>query len=291
MGVFAHEFGHDLGLPDYYDTSYGSENSTGFWSLMSSGSWGSYAEDPSIGTSPMHMDAYAKQYLGWLDLKTLNAGDKATFKLGQAESDMRNNYQAAAINLPAYQRTETPFPTDGSDQDYLYSGKGDSLDRKAVRTLDGPLAADTPVTLRTNYAIEESSDDAYLDSKDADVWTHLATSVSAHESPNGQNFGNGITRSSGGWKTVTGTFLAGTTAYRLRYWTDGAAGGEGIAVGDVKFGSTTDDMSDPSKFELGSWRKVTGGSFTDTYHHWYLAENRSPVLQDRSLCGAYQFTV
>ena len=30
MGVFAHEFGHDLGLPDYYDTRYGTENSTGF---------------------------------------------------------------------------------------------------------------------------------------------------------------------------------------------------------------------------------------------------------------------
>ena len=37
---------------------------------MSSGSWGSFAEDPSTGTSPMHMDAYAKQYLGWLDLNT-----------------------------------------------------------------------------------------------------------------------------------------------------------------------------------------------------------------------------
>ncbi len=38
LGVFAHEYGHDLGLPDFYDTN-GGENGTSFWSLMSSGSW------------------------------------------------------------------------------------------------------------------------------------------------------------------------------------------------------------------------------------------------------------
>ena len=46
LGVFAHEFGHDLGLPDLYDTS-GGENGTGFWTLMSSGSWMGHGDAPS----------------------------------------------------------------------------------------------------------------------------------------------------------------------------------------------------------------------------------------------------
>ncbi|MFC7762552.1 immune inhibitor A domain-containing protein [Catellatospora bangladeshensis] len=53
LGVFAHEFGHDLGLPDYYDTN-GGENTTAFWTLMSSGSWLGHgaAAGEGIGTTP-----------------------------------------------------------------------------------------------------------------------------------------------------------------------------------------------------------------------------------------------
>ncbi len=49
VGVFAHEYGHDLGLPDLYD--YYGENGTGFWTLMSSGSWMDEGRTPSA-TSP-----------------------------------------------------------------------------------------------------------------------------------------------------------------------------------------------------------------------------------------------
>ena len=71
VGVFAHEFGHDLGLPDLYDTS-GGENGTGFWTLMSSGSWmGSGVDD--IGTRPDHMGAWEKLQMGWLNYETADA--------------------------------------------------------------------------------------------------------------------------------------------------------------------------------------------------------------------------
>ena len=50
LGVFAHEFAHDLGLPDFYDTNAG-ENGTAFWTLMSSGSWMDHGTE-DIGTKP-----------------------------------------------------------------------------------------------------------------------------------------------------------------------------------------------------------------------------------------------
>ena len=292
MGVFAHEFGHDLGLPDYYDTSYGSENSTGFWSLMSSGSWGSFAEDPYIGTSPMHMDAYAKQYLGWLDL---DAGERrrqahVQARPGRARHEGRLPGAGGQPARPTSARRSRSRRTGPTRTTCTPTRATASTTRPSARWTrrcrpTRPSRCGRTGTSRTDW------DYAYLDAKVGETWKHVGDlGLVAPTSPNGQNFGQGITGTSDGWQTVTGTLPAGTSAYRLRYWTDGAAGGEGLAVGSVTFGSTTDTMGDATKFELGGWRKVTGGQFTDTFHHWYLAEYRSPVLQDRSLCGAYQFT-
>src|SRR4029434_5347281 len=110
VGVFAHEFGHDLGLPDLYDVVAG-ENGTGFWTLMSSGSWASYATD-NIGTAPVHMGAWEKLALGWLDLGVAQLGEDKTFDLGPAETATRNRFQALRVNLPNYTRTSTVFSVD-----------------------------------------------------------------------------------------------------------------------------------------------------------------------------------
>ena len=61
MGVFAHEFGHDLGLIDLYDTEDDSEG-IGPWGLMGGGAWlGSPA-----GSEPAHPCAWSKIELGWV---------------------------------------------------------------------------------------------------------------------------------------------------------------------------------------------------------------------------------
>jgi immune inhibitor A len=97
LGVFAHEYGHDLGLPDLYDTS-GGENGTGFWTLMSSGSWLGHG-DGAIGTTPNHMGAWEKLQLGWLDYDTATAGTSSTHKLGPSYHATKKQ-QALVVVLP-----------------------------------------------------------------------------------------------------------------------------------------------------------------------------------------------
>jgi len=78
-GVYCHEFGHILGLPDLYDTtpSSGADSyGIGLWSLMAYGSWngslmshgGSYYYS---GDSPAEFDAWCRLQLGFAAESTL----------------------------------------------------------------------------------------------------------------------------------------------------------------------------------------------------------------------------
>ncbi len=71
--VIAHEFGHVLGLPDFYHPTVSGAGAEGrrwvlgCWALMAGGSWGC---GPVVGREPfgpVHLSAYSKSWLGWLD--------------------------------------------------------------------------------------------------------------------------------------------------------------------------------------------------------------------------------
>jgi immune inhibitor A len=72
LGVFSHEFGHFLGLPDLYDTSYRSRG-IGDWCLMAGGSWN------GNGRQPARMSAWCLATLGWI--KPTNVASKRTLAL------------------------------------------------------------------------------------------------------------------------------------------------------------------------------------------------------------------
>ncbi|MFQ6080040.1 MAG: M6 family metalloprotease domain-containing protein, partial [Thermodesulfobacteriota bacterium] len=65
IGVFCHEYGHELGLSDLYDIDRSSEG-IGEWGLMGSGGWNRRSGDRE-GTCPAHLTAWSKSKLGWLD--------------------------------------------------------------------------------------------------------------------------------------------------------------------------------------------------------------------------------
>ena len=60
-GVYCHEIGHTLGLPDLYDTTYASRG-LGQWSIMAAGSWNG---PDGWGASPARFDAWSLMKLGF----------------------------------------------------------------------------------------------------------------------------------------------------------------------------------------------------------------------------------
>lgn len=72
IGVFCHEFGHNLGALDYYDTNYSSDGSysgTGPWDIMGEGAWNG---DGGTGTRPAPFTAWQKWQFGWIEPEILD---------------------------------------------------------------------------------------------------------------------------------------------------------------------------------------------------------------------------
>jgi immune inhibitor A len=67
VGTFVHEFGHDIGLPDLYNTVTGGDGGVGDWDVMSTGSWN------GGGNTPAQFSAWCKQEMGWMTPFLLSA--------------------------------------------------------------------------------------------------------------------------------------------------------------------------------------------------------------------------
>jgi M6 family metalloprotease-like protein len=99
IGVYCHEFGHDLGWPDLYDTSVlgGAANlGPGNWCLMSTGSYGGDNHSPE---RPTHPCAWAKWDAGWITLDNLtDDGDHLFLPIQGSHRAYRLWYQGETSN-------------------------------------------------------------------------------------------------------------------------------------------------------------------------------------------------
>ena len=288
VGVFAHEFAHDMGLPDLYD--YTGENSTGFWTLMSSGSWLSDGTE-DIGSKPSHLGAWEKFQLGWLNYEVAFAGEKSVHRLGPMEFNTKQA-QGVFVVLPSKEVTEVIGDPYAGDYFY-YSGAGNDLDNSMYKEFS--ITAGAILTAKVNYEIETDWDYAYVvvSTDGGSTWTSLDTNLSTLTDPNGQNFGYGITGNSGGWVGLAADlspYAGQNVLLGFRYWTDVAAVEKGMMIDEIVVADySADGAESDAGWTFEGFSRSTGIE-SGFYSHYYVCEYRTYLGYDSTLAaGPYNF--
>lgn len=297
LGVFAHEYGHDLGLPDEYDTTGSGESSVDFWSLMSAGSWLGTGKD-AIGDLPGDMSAWDKLQLGWLNYGKAKAATASTHKLGVAEYNTKDK-QALVVDLPAKRvKTDIVEPAQGAHQ--WWSGMGNDLKNTLTRQVDLTGAAKAQLALKGWWDIEENYDFLYAEvSTDGGAdWTALDGTADGKAIPRDGGDKPGLTGTSGAYRDLVfplDAYAGKKIDLRFRYQTDGGLALKGFAAdalaitADGKPVLTDDAESGDNGWSATGFSRI-GASFTKDYPQYYLAENRRYVSYDKTLkTGPYNF--
>ncbi|WP_404450565.1 immune inhibitor A [Virgibacillus necropolis] len=297
-GVFAHEYGHDLGLPDEYDTIYsGAGEAVSYWSLMAGGSWA--GDIP--GTEPPGMSPFAKEMLqtlhggNWLSGTTLESNEitdgGTSVLLDQAVTKGTNN-DAVRVDLPAKLNV---LNTPAAGEFEYYGGKGDEADHKMVTTVDLTDATNATLDFDAWYNIESNWDYAMVQvsTDDGATWTSLSSDrTSSVVDPNGypaikENL-PGYTGSSDGWvhESIDISDYAGQEIkIQFRSMTDWATNLDGFFADNVKVTADGSEVffdgaeADP-QFDLNGFEKHDGKYKTE---HYYLLEWRTHNGVDEGL--------
>ena len=226
--VISHEYGHSLGLPDYYST--GSRETYGTWNLM--------AADHS-----QNIDIVGKKELGWVVPRVLGPGqavDATGWKDTKADTNRIDwkqpdgtpysltgsgvhNGEAYTAPLPRRRIIDPSLVPSGDKLQWSGSGNdfgcpptgGHNLDIALPALADVPAGTPVTLTFKSRWDVEWDYDYGFvLTSTDNGKSYESHASENGHTTPGSQNpnangcqqaFGNGLTGSSGSYDAGTQT--------------------------------------------------------------------------------------
>ncbi|XQW85219.1 immune inhibitor A domain-containing protein [Thalassotalea piscium] len=281
-GVTVHEFGHDLGLDDEYDTDNGALGSpVGDWSVMASGSW---LGSPS-GTSPATFSALARDYLSqkyqgnWIsqlevDFSTLKTEDINLV----AANNHQNGINQVKVNLPP-KKIAFGDPLAGSYQ--YYSGKENQQDNRLLFSLNLPSEAAT-LTMAARWNIEEDWDYAQiLVNGTAIAGSHTKATNAVHSSVTHYISGNSeeVTERYGALSWVDLSFdlaaYAGqNVTIEIRYKTDEAVLKDGFIIDNLQVKSGGNELffsggESENELQLEGFSRITD-AVEGKGHNYYI---------------------
>jgi len=184
---FCHEFAHDLGLPDEYDTKHsGLGEPVGFYSLMSNGSW----LGKPFGTKPAPISPWGRIELGkihggqWVQPTIIQLEDipllGKSYQIAQSTSYYPKFDQVVQVNLPKHKLELVP-PYEGVYE--WYGGRSGESDNSMYTAISLPEAENISLSYMTWYDIEIDWDFAFIQvsTDNGSTWQSLATPLTTYE--------------------------------------------------------------------------------------------------------------
>ncbi|MGM9987928.1 MAG: immune inhibitor A domain-containing protein [Bacillaceae bacterium] len=294
VGVFAHEFGHDLGLPDEYDTQYsGNGEPIASWSVMSGGSWnGRMAGTEPTSFSPQNKEFFQKTMGGnWANIVEVDASklnSSGTFALIDQSVTKSANPGMVKVNLPD-KEIQGIQPIQGKN--YYYSTKGDNLHSKMTTPLlDLTNATTASLNFESFYEIETDYDYLTVSVVDESGQSTVIDTIgdSKTDIAKKRTLSGGFTTTKEQWLDVSydlSAFAGKKVKVQFSYDTDGGLVGRGFTMDSVNLtvnGATTytDDAEGTPTFTLDKAMVSNGIEYAN---HYYYLEWRNYAGSDNAL--------
>ena len=271
IGVFAHEYAHNLGADDLYTYGLG-ETSAGFWTVMAD-DWTGYP----IGFEPPAADPWHLDNWGWLDPMVITDTSKVyTVTIGQASAFssldttvLPNAYRGAKIVLPTGQ---VPLAVPVWQGNYYWWG-GKVNQANAMMTTKNPVAISasgtTTLSFDLVYDIEDQWDFMWVQVSDDSgttwktltntntVCTHVSGWIGDLYNMDGQC---GFTNYNANWPDPEtqdfdlSAYAGKNILFRLWYMTDWGTTYTGVFVDNVKImNGTTELLADDAESGDAKW--------------------------------------